>query len=473
MRRPVPRLALSTQRKAFTLVGGGLLAFGLFWTFLSGGMPVIWGPRASAAEVESGRALFEHEWQPNDPLAHGDGLGPVYNAKSCAACHFQGGLGGGGSAKHNAVGFEILPRPGDHTFLTGTIHNFATTPAHQESFALLKKQFPTLQSKTITETRVVPPNSHCDYPNGGTVVIKTVIPSFDPVGTESVQTTALFGAGWVDLISDKAILKNKRARAIRGAVKEMALDFTHIPVGKVRVLDDGRIGKFGWKGQFASLSEFVAAACANELGLGTPISAQTKPMLDQSVESAPDLDRGQFRSLVSFVKTLPKPVEALPTNPAERDAAVRGKELFGTVGCAVCHVPDMGGVKGVYSDFLLYSLNDPEPPGGGKGGGQYDREPPPELKLPRRPESLPRLSEWKTPPLWGVADSAPYLHDGSANTLADSIRRHRGDAKAVTEAFGKLPSTDQSALIAFLKTLKAPPTAVPLSDPTVTRLAKK
>ena len=48
--------------------------------------------------------MFEREWQPNDPLAHGDGLGPVFNAKSCAACHFQGGVGGGGWGHGARVG---------------------------------------------------------------------------------------------------------------------------------------------------------------------------------------------------------------------------------------------------------------------------------------------------------------------------------------------------------------------------------
>ncbi|MFO0937901.1 MAG: di-heme oxidoredictase family protein [Gemmataceae bacterium] len=457
-------LSLNAQRKAFLFGGGGLLAFGVFWTFLSGGMPVWFGPTARASEINEGRMLFEHEWQPNDPLAHGDGLGPVYNAKSCASCHFQGGLGGGGSAKHNAVGFEILPRPQDHTFLTGTIHNFSVNPAQQESLATLKRQFPTVKGRTVS---VASSNPHCG-PSSFT------IPDFDPIGTESVQTTALFGAGWIDLISDKAILKNKRARAIKGALQEFSLNFDSIPVGQVRVLSDGRVGKFGWKGQFASLGEFVAAACANEIGLGTPISAQAKPMLDPNADSAPDLDAKQFRSLVSFVKTLPKPVEELPTNPADRDAAMHGKKLFKSIGCSVCHVPDMGGVKGVYSDFLLYDMNDPPLPGGSGGSmGSYNREPPPELQLPPRPEELPKSSEWKTPPLWGVADSAPYWHDGSAPTLGDAIRRHRGDGKVVTEAYAKLSAGDQAAVIAFLKTLKAPPSALPLSDPSITKLTRK
>ena len=48
-------------------------------------------------QVTAGRALFEHEWVPHDPLApEGDGLGPVFNAASCVACHHQSGPGGGG-----------------------------------------------------------------------------------------------------------------------------------------------------------------------------------------------------------------------------------------------------------------------------------------------------------------------------------------------------------------------------------------
>src|SRR5581483_1807086 len=45
--------------------------------------------------AEAGKGLFKHEWKPQDPLSPGgDGLGPVFNEKSCVACHGQGGLGG-------------------------------------------------------------------------------------------------------------------------------------------------------------------------------------------------------------------------------------------------------------------------------------------------------------------------------------------------------------------------------------------
>jgi CxxC motif-containing protein (DUF1111 family) len=455
MRRPSPRLSLKSQRR---LVWVGSLAVALvvtYWCFFSDGLPIIWGPSASAAEIAQGRELFEHEWAPNDPLAHGDGLGPVFNARSCAACHFQGGLGGGGSNEHNVTSFEIHARHDDPTFRTGIIHNFSVDAANRETPGGLHKLFPAVPGRTI-----VTGSPGCQT--------TTVIPDFDPVRTEGIQTTALFGAGWIDLISDRAILRNARNRGLRNVARELQMKFDDIPVGRVRNVAGG-IGKFGWKAQFATLKEFVAAACANELGLGTPMSEQAKPLTGPERTAAPDLDRKQFRALVAFVKTLPKPVEAVPDDATRQAAAVRGKEVFGTIGCAACHVPDLGGVKGVYSDFLLYSLTDPPPPGGGSGYGV----PPPQLNLPSRPESDPKPEEWKTPPLWGVADSAPYLHDGSAKTLREAILIHRGDARAVSDRYQALPTDDQAAVLAFLGTLKAPPDAPQLRDPTVTKLSRK
>ena len=71
-------------------------------------------------------------------------------------------------------------------------------------------------------------------------------------------------------------------------------------------------------------------------------------------------------------------------------------------------------------------------------------------------EGLPLPEEWKTPPLWGVADSAPYLHDGRAPTLEEAIRQHGGQAAETTTRFVSLPQSQQQQLVAFLKSLRAP-----------------
>jgi CxxC motif-containing protein (DUF1111 family) len=416
-----------------------LVGFGYWWA-VADGLPVWWGPSASAAEIAAGRELFEHEWTANDPLASGDGLGPVFNGRSCAFCHFQGGIGGGGEVGHNATHFEVLPRPGKNEYISGVLHADSTGKADRESFKLLRSLYPVV---TFPAPPPPPPGDHCGY-------TPPPKPPFDPVRTLSVQTTALFGIGWIDRISPKAIVANARKRGAKTALAEITGDFSNIPIGRVPYTADGRVGKFGWKGKFATLEEFVAAACANELGLGTPTTPQAKPLhKGTSADVPPDLTKEQFRQLMAFVDTLPRPVE-VPGTKAER-----GKQVFASVGCAVCHVPDIGGVKGVYSDFLLYTLDDPTSSG---GFADYGPEPPPENA---RPTHIPAPQEWKTPPLWGVADSAPYLHDGSVWTLADAITRHQGDAKDVTAAYRKLPAHDQAAVIAFLESLKAPPDDAP------------
>ena len=425
-------------------VGTGTLlacALAVSWAFLPG-LPVMIGPWALASTKAAGKDMFEHEWEPNDPLANGgDGIGPVFNATSCVACHFQGGVGGSGDNTHNVRTFEVLPSSRSPQVRSGVVHKNAVDPSLQEDDDLVHQLFP------VVKGSVLPPvPGHCSGP--------VTIPDFNPVVFSDVNSTALFGAGWLDAISDKAIESNRTRRMAAGAARELMLDFGDLPVGRLRRLPDGRLGKFGWKGQAATLEDFVANACSNELGLGTPAMAQAKPLARSDYPtSAPDLNRKQFNSLVAFVSTLPRPVEVEPSEPAARTQAADGKKLFQSVGCAVCHVPDLGGVKGVYSDFLLYSLDDERPDG---TGGGYGGQALPQFPLP---EDHPKSNEWKTPPLWGVADSAPYLHDGSAPTLHDAIIRHLGQAKTVSERYNQLPAAQQQQLVAFLLTLKAPPAA--------------
>src|SRR5947209_7647081 len=69
------------------------------------------GPAAPSEETLAlGRELFARAWVPDDSRSRGgDGLGPVYNERSCLACHDQGGPGGGGAADKN---IEIITGTG-------------------------------------------------------------------------------------------------------------------------------------------------------------------------------------------------------------------------------------------------------------------------------------------------------------------------------------------------------------------------
>ena len=425
-------------------VGAGIFSVGLvglLW-LISPGIPVFYGPRAPEELRLAGLQLFQHEWEPGDPQARGDGLGPVFNAKSCAACHFQGGIGGGGDNSHNVTAFEAMPTQEQPELKGGLIHRFAVANQFLERSIDLHRLFPIVPNATVTV-------SGC----------QVTIHDFDPVRTQSVNSTPLFGAGWIDRISPKAIRHQSAKVATALVGRELAGDFNGLVAGRPRILADGRVGKFGWKAQFATLQEFVAAACANEIGLGNPGMPQAKPLTcadSRPVEN--DLGPSQFAALVAFVDTLPRPIETPPYDASERTRAEHGQSLFRRIGCADCHVPDMGGVEGVYSDFLLHRLNDRKSQGG------YSETPPVPL-----PEDHPLPDEWRTPPLWGVADSAPYFHDGGCPTLENAVLKHQGEAEIVTVAYQRLAPVDRAAIIAFLKTLRAPADALPAPSPVVNK----
>jgi CxxC motif-containing protein (DUF1111 family) len=402
---------------------------------------LIWGclatrvdPVAMAQMQQVGRELFVHQWAASDPRAHGDGLGPVFNANSCAACHFQGGVGGGGDAVHNVTAYEVHPTARDPDVQKGLVHAFAVDPSLAENQLLLKKCFPIIPGGE----RLV---------GGCTVKFE----DFDPVRIETTNSIALFGDGLIDRLADSKIRLNYARRVVHELGRELSGDFSTVGPGRPRILPDGRLGKFGWKAQFATLEEFVAAACANELGLGNPLMEQAKPLGHHHRCDEADLTHDQFRQLVAFVDAIPRPVEVLPRDSGRRALAMRGKTNFQSIGCTECHTPDLGGVAGIYSDLLLHSVTSHISDG-------YRHEIVVEVPLP---DGHPEPDEWRTPPLWGVADSAPYFHDGASPTLQAAILRHAGSARVVTSAFQSLPQEDQQSLIVFLETLQAPPDALP------------
>jgi len=84
--------------------------------------------------AQAGRTLFVHEWKPNDPLANGgDGLGPVFNARSCVACHLQKGVGGSGGVDHNVTTFAVRPETGSEQAREGVVHADAMPVSFREN----------------------------------------------------------------------------------------------------------------------------------------------------------------------------------------------------------------------------------------------------------------------------------------------------------------------------------------------------
>ncbi|TMB53585.1 MAG: hypothetical protein E6J56_13140, partial [Deltaproteobacteria bacterium] len=64
------------------------------------------------------------------------------------------------------------------------------------------------------------------------------------------------------------------------------------------------------------------------------------------------------------------------------------------------------------------------------------------------------LNEYLTPRLWGVADSAPYLHDGRAPSFDYAIAGHDGEGAPARAAFAALPFEEKGPLRVYLMSLR-------------------
>jgi RNA polymerase sigma factor (sigma-70 family) len=405
-------------------------------------------------EQARGEVLFVKEWVPNDARSRGgDGLGPVYNETSCVACHGLGAPGGAGPESKNVVLITATPNgcgqttgldkfhPGFRGSRSAVLHRNSTDP---EYASWLRRFF-----AARGDGQANPPSSRGESSIIGRIEalreqtttdrrMRERSPSVPQVNGFSLSlvernTPALFGAGRIDEIPSETLV------AVAAAQPEGVR-------GRVSRTREGRIGRFGWKAQIASLHEFVRGACANELGLEVPGHSQaSSPLSPSSKPQGIDLSEADCDSLVAFVRGLPAPVVVDPSGPQGTEDMRVGRRLFGEVGCASCHTPVLGDVRGIYSDLLLHdmgqSLSD--------SGSSYGIDGP---STPKGPSSR----EWRTPPLWGFRDSSPYLHDGRAQNLAEAVALHDGQAKASAHRFFGLNSQERAQVEVFLKSLVAP-----------------
>ncbi len=284
------------------------------------------------------------------------------------------------------------------------------------------------------------------------------------------NATALFGIGKIDAIPEKSIID---------LAKEESSKYPAM-AGRPSKQKDGRIGRFGWKAQKPTLEDFALTACAVELGLNVPGHDQAAlPLKPDYKAPGLDMNKAECDALVGYLKKLPTPVERKPANSQEAAVISNGHKQFEAVGCANCHVQKVGEVTGLYSDLLLHDMGPELGDTGDYGIFIHDMPEEEQQELPPQiidatpgatPQPLPTLNqlskitgalrqEWRTPPLWGVRDSGPYLHDGRADTLEQAIAFHGGQAAPVTIKFFQLKPEERQAVIAFLKSLTAPEAA--------------
>ena len=342
------------------------------------GGPVAGLSSAELAEFEAGRALFDKEF------GRASGLGgPRFNGDSCRACHFEPLIGGAGPLGVNVMRHGIINEQGEFVPpAVGTIIH--------RSIAL---------------------DNQAALPQAAANVF------------EHRQTPALFGLGLIDALDEELILAN--------ADPDDTLSPDGIS-GRASWADGGRLGRFGWKAQIPTLEEFVRDAVTAELGMTLPYveGLSFGRVHDNDEVPDPELSLADADALLFYMQALGPPPRA--PGSAEDPAVLAGEQLFESVGCASCHLPQLGGVP-LYSDLLLHELLPPESVG--------------------IEEVSANMWEFRTAPLWGLRFSAPYLHSGVAETIEEAIELHAAEGLAARDAYLALDESEREELLAFLASL--------------------
>jgi len=298
----------------------------------------------------------------------------------------------------------------------------------------------------------------------------------------------VFGAGGVELLGLEmtADLQALAQKALDDPGQEIALVTKGVDFGVLTadakgeldfsgvsgVDDDLVVKPFGRKGEFATIREFDRGAMQFHLGM------QPTEVVGMDVD--PDGDGvqneilpGDLSALSIFIATLERPfMERLSKR------ARRGYKIFREVGCVGCHKPLLTterdelplrfpevAAEPFANVFYEVDLT--------RGPAHFDRKKRGGLLVPlfadlKRHDmgaglkedfdlvSEQRNHEFTTARLWGIADTAPYLHDGRATTLTDAILAHGGEAQIVRDAFADLPDRGRVDLLAFLRSLRTP-----------------
>ena len=266
-------------------------------------------------------------------------------------------------------------------------------------------------------------------PQGGTILHKLTsfdVPRPEPTSAHNVfearQTPSIFGAGLIESIADADIIAGEDPTDADGDGIS----------GVAHVLPDTRLGRFGWKAQVPSLREFVRDAMTAELGITVPDEPNLSygGQADADAFPDPEISSQELDDITFFMAQL------APLAPTAMNA--QGRSAFDSAGCDDCHTPELPGAGGpvpLYSDLLLHDVRTATEPSTGI------------------PDNNALAEEFRTPPLWGISRSAPYMHDGRASTAQAAIEAHAGEATQSVTDFMALSGDDQAALIAFLESL--------------------
>ena len=404
--------------------------------------PFVGFPIADDPRLKRGERLFNLHFLPTPPESEpGGGLGPYFNRNACSACHPKGGRG-----KAPSDPFEPLLTALIRLSVPGAADNGAPAPHPAFGGQLATRNLPGLPEEPTAEIsyRII----NGTYPDGTPYRLRKPEMSFSPgLGGSGAMTSLRIGQPIVGLGLLEAVPEDEIVAAADPDDRDG--DGISGRANRVwsRTAGQAVLGRFGWKANEPDLLQQTAAAFLGDIGITSPLFPRHDCGTEQS--DCRDADSGRADLSGGAVAAVADYLRAL-TPPAPKTPHPEGRALFHDIGCAACHRPTLGTARSArpyldgvaveaYTDLLLHDM----------GEGLADG----------RPDFLAGGQEWRTPPLWGlgrveaVHGSFALLHDGRAQSPADAILWHGGEAAAARDAFMALPSIDRDRLIAFLLSL--------------------
>lgn len=418
-------------------------------------------------QFKLGNGLFRKLWvsSPSSTQAS-DGLGPLFNARSCQRCHLKDGRGhppehAGDPATSMFLRLSVPPRTAAEK---AAVEEGSVSLITEPTYGQQLQDFSLPEIKAEGRMVITYEEETVELAGGEKVYLRHPTYSVADLGygplAEDVMLSPrvapqMIGLGLLEAIHPSDILANadpedENQDGISGKVSWVGAKS-----------DPNRIiGRFGWKASTPSVLLQSAGAFAGDIGISSDLAPRHWGDCTENQPSCLALPSGVQMRLGET--EAPSPVLDLvafySSNlavPVRRDVdepnVLNGKRLFYEIGCAGCHRPKYVTSRDAeqeefrfqliwpYTDLLLHDM----------GEGLADH----------RPVGTATGREWRTPPLWGiglteqVSGHTYFLHDGRARNLKEAIVWHGGEAETARQAFVALPADDREDLIRFLESL--------------------
>ncbi|MCV2894244.1 di-heme oxidoredictase family protein [Lentibacter sp. XHP0401] len=412
-----------------------------------------------------GNGLFRKVWvsSPSSTLAS-DGLGPLFNARSCQRCHIKDGRGHPPEGPDDSAisMFLRVSIPGTPEDEIEAIEGYLATRAEPnygkqlQDFAL---------PGHAAEARIQIEYEEIEVPlsDGETAFLRMPTYTAADLGYGPLHPDAMLSPRIAPQMIGLGLLEAIPAADILAQADPDDANGDGIS-GRANVVwsveyDQPMLGRFGLKAGSPTVKHQSASAFAGDIGISNPLFPTPQGECTDLQVACLDAPHGaddvrgdeidaEGLDLVTFYS------QNLAV-PARRDVddpeVLRGKELFYNTGCTSCHTPSYVTHRleeqpaqsfqliWPYTDMLLHDM----------GEGLADN----------RPEARATGREWRTPPLWGiglterVSGHTYFLHDGRARSLLEAILWHGGEAESNKDAVVNMPKDDRAALIRFLESL--------------------